>query len=106
MQKSMPSCSCGSGLSRKTLPRFAAQQVRRDRHHALQTADLGRRSHVDVKIGRFTHWIFTDDQAEARHAPIFFSFSRAFERHKGHRVVLVGFADSFQFMDHRNVVFL
>src|SRR5918999_581257 len=82
------------------------EQVRRDRHHALETAHLRGRPHVDVKIGGFTDWVLADDQAKARHYPIFSGFFGPFEGHKDHRVILIIFADSFHFMDSWNAMLL
>src|SRR5688572_33475378 len=77
------------------------EQVRRDRHHALKTAHLRWRPHVDVKIGRLADWALTNDQSEARHNPVFFGLSGPLESHKHHRMVLIVFAESFELMDHR-----
>src|SRR6266542_1501585 len=82
------------------------EQVRRNRHHALQTRYFRRRPHVDVKIRRLADRISPNDQTEARHDPIYLGLLWSFVSHKNHGMVLIVLADAVQLVHDGNSMLL
>src|SRR5262245_59019127 len=82
------------------------QQMRRARHHPLQTSYFGWWPHIDVKISRLPDGILADDQTEARYHPVFFGLLRSFVSHEHDRMIVIVLADTFELMHHRDIVFL